>query len=76
MIHFTQQIREGLKRDYTEGELISLELLEYHLVSSFMALLTWWLDKELPYSAEQITEIYQNLMRDGIDKLKTPIARG
>jgi hypothetical protein len=41
-----------------------------------MSLLIWWLDKGLPYSAEQMAEIYQGLIRDGIEKLKTPITRG
>jgi AcrR family transcriptional regulator len=70
--YLSAKFREGLKRDYAESKLISHELLEYHLVSSFMALLTWWLDKELPYSAEQMAEMYQELMNEGINKLKNP----
>jgi AcrR family transcriptional regulator len=67
--YLSAKFREGLKRDYAETELISIELLEYHLVSSFMALLIWWLDKDLPYSAEQMARIYQDLMSEGIGNL-------
>jgi AcrR family transcriptional regulator len=66
------QFREALKRDWagTKNELVSLELLEHYLVSSFMALLTWWLDKNLPLSAEAMAGIYQDLCKDGIEKWK------
>jgi AcrR family transcriptional regulator len=65
------QFREILKRDGTgiKNELVSPELLEHYLVSSFMALLSWWLDKNSAHSAEQMAQIYQDLTQDGFKNL-------
>jgi AcrR family transcriptional regulator len=69
--YLSAKFREGLQRDWGNAKIAALpfELLEYHLVSSFMSLLIWWLDKGLPYSAEQMAQMYRDLMQDGISKL-------
>ena len=55
--------------DSVDHELITLELIEHYLVSSFSSLLSFWLDKGLPYSAEQMAQIYQDLTKAGLDRL-------
>ncbi len=37
------------------------EIMAHHLVSSFLALLTWWLDHDMPYTAEQMDAMFQQL---------------
>jgi AcrR family transcriptional regulator len=45
---------------------IPIEILANHLVSSFLALLTWWLDNNANYSAEQINGFYQQLLKGSV----------
>ncbi len=40
-------------------------ILVHYFVSSFLALLTWWLDHDMPYSAERMEEIFQTLTMPG-----------
>lgn len=37
------------------------DLLIHHVVSSFLSLLSWWLEHNIPYSAEEMNEIYMDL---------------
>jgi AcrR family transcriptional regulator len=46
---------------------IPVEILANHIVSSFLALLTWWLDNNANYSAEQINGFYQQLLKGSVD---------
>jgi AcrR family transcriptional regulator len=48
---------------------IPAEIVAHHLVSSFIALLTWWLDNDSNYSANQINDFYQQLVLRGIETL-------
>jgi AcrR family transcriptional regulator len=45
------------------------DVVAHYLVSSFMGLLTWWLDQNLPYPAEEINEMYRKLTQPGVDSL-------
>ena len=44
-----------------------LDLVAHYIVSSFLALLTWWLDHKMPYSAEEMTEMFKGLAKPGAD---------
>jgi AcrR family transcriptional regulator len=46
--------------------LVPPNVLAHYIVSSFMALLTWWLDNNLPYSAERMNEMYRQLTEPGV----------
>jgi AcrR family transcriptional regulator len=46
-----------------------VEPLVQYLVSSYLALLTWWLDHESSYSPEQMNDLYFNLVRPGLKDL-------
>jgi AcrR family transcriptional regulator len=46
---------------------VPLDIVAHHIVSSFLALLTWWLEQKTPYTAEQMTEIFKNLTKPGVD---------
>jgi AcrR family transcriptional regulator len=43
------------------------EILVHHITSSFLAILTWWLQRDMPYSPEQIDEMYHRLTLPGIN---------
>ena len=52
-----------------QSEKVPADVLAHHLVSSFVALLTWWLDNDLPYPAERINDMYLQLTQPGVDAL-------
>ena len=41
------------------------EILVHYAVSSFLALLTWWLDHDMPYTPERMEEILNTLTWSG-----------
>ncbi len=41
------------------------ELLAHYVASSFIALMTWWIDNDYPLSAEMMNEIYRQLVEPG-----------
>jgi len=41
------------------------ELLAHYVASSFIAMLTWWIDYNYPLSAEMINEYYRQLVEPG-----------
>ena len=43
------------------------EVILHYLVSSLLAILTWWLNHDLPYSAEEIYDMYHRLTIPGIN---------
>lgn len=62
-------IREHLKpKIFTKKKTpVSLDIVAHYTVSSFLSLLTWWLDHKMPCSAEQMTETFKRLTKPGID---------
>lgn len=47
------------------------EILSHYLASSFISLLTWWLDTDSPYSAAQMNEFYRQLVEPGVNGVMT-----
>ncbi|MBC7878379.1 MAG: TetR/AcrR family transcriptional regulator [Anaerolineales bacterium] len=41
------------------------ELLAHYVVSSFIALMTWWIDNDYPCSAEQMNKYFRQLVEPG-----------
>jgi len=48
---------------------IPFEILAHYLVSSFMALMTWRLDHDMPYPPEQMNDMFEQLMRFGVESV-------
>jgi AcrR family transcriptional regulator len=46
---------------------IPVEITTHWLVSSLLSLMTWWLDNNMPYSAEKMDEIFRNLTMPSIE---------
>ena len=64
----------ALIRDYLKPKIsakkktiLPLDIVVEYIVSSFLALLTWWLAHNMPYSAEQMTEMFKGLTKPGVD---------
>ena len=52
------------KRDHVQ---VPPEILAHYLISAFMSLLTWWLDNNMPYSAEGMNEMFRRLTQPGVE---------
>jgi len=50
-------------------EQVPPDILSQVIVSTLMALLTWWLDNDLPYPAERMNTMFQLLIRPGVETL-------
>ena len=40
---------------------VPVEIVTHYVVSALLALLTWWLDDDLPYTAEQMAQMFEQL---------------
>ena len=45
---------------------VPLDIAAHFIVSSFLALLTWWLEHNMPHTAEQMTEMFKGLTKPGL----------
>jgi AcrR family transcriptional regulator len=45
---------------------VPVEIVTRYVVSALLALLTWWLDNDLPYTAEQMAQMVERLTRPAI----------
>jgi AcrR family transcriptional regulator len=52
------------QHDYPEDGCVPLEVALYHIVNSTVALITWWLDHDMPYSPERMGKIYHALIEE------------
>ena len=67
MIHsiLLRHATSGLERrpDASDQTTIPIEVRAEFLAGSLFALLTWWIDNDLPYPPERMDEIYQELTK-------------
>lgn len=47
---------------------VPLDIVVQYIVSSFLALLTWWLEQNMPSTAEEMTEMFKRLTKPGVDE--------
>ena len=50
----------------------AIDVLEYYIASSYLSLITWWLDNDLPYTAEQMDALFQQFVFPGIREMLAP----
>lgn len=67
--YFSVLIHSALKPQWHGQKKIPLDIVVHHLVSSLIASLTWWVDNDLPYPAERMNAMYQQLTQPAIDTL-------
>lgn len=46
---------------------IPLEILSNYLIGAFDALVLWWLENDRPYPAEEMAQIFQQLIKSGVE---------
>jgi len=64
-------IHEHFKSEFSKQKNAKVppDVLAHYMVSSFMAILTWWLDHDVPYPAERINDMYRQLTQPGIENI-------
>jgi hypothetical protein len=72
MKHIQKQLNrlifQHLKLQLSEKKTnIPPDILALHFVNSFMSLLTWWLDNETAYSAEDMNNFYRQLVKCNVE---------
>lgn len=45
---------------------VPVEIITQYVVSALLSLLTWWLDNDLPYTAEQMAQMFERLTRPAV----------
>jgi AcrR family transcriptional regulator len=75
IIEYARKFMSNIARSYlaasapsTESQPL-LEPLVQSLLSSYLALLTWWLEADCPFSPEQMNAFYFGLVRPGVKDL-------
>ncbi len=57
------------KREAGSGLGMPAELLAHHMANTLIGLVTWWVNRDFPYTAEQMDGIYNKLVFQGVDSL-------
>jgi AcrR family transcriptional regulator len=67
-------IGEHLRPQLPAGKkgVIPLEILTLYVVSSLTTLLTWWLDHDMPYPAEEINNMFRQLTQPALEAMLVP----
>ena len=62
-------MHNSLKLKWAGGKTVPLDLVGQHLASSLINSLTWWVDHDLTYSAEQMNSMYRQLTQPAIESI-------
>lgn len=52
--------------DDDAGTKVPIPVLSNHLAGSFLTLLKWWLDNNMPHTPEEMDQIYQYMVLEGV----------
>jgi len=61
--YLSEHLKQQLKKRKNH---FPYEILSNYIASSFISLLTWWLDTDSSYSATQMNEFYRQLVEPGV----------
>lgn len=67
--YLTLLIKDTLKSSASNDVPIPPEFVVHHLASSLIASLTWWVEHDLPFSAERMSEMFQQLNQPALEKI-------
>lgn len=72
--YLTRLSQDSLQHQWgsQQNNIIPIEIVIHHLASSLLSLLIWWLDHNMPHSAERMAQMYQKLTQPGIAVLLDP----
>lgn len=73
--HLSVSVRQHLAALPADGRraVVPLEVAVQYLVSSLLGLLTWWLDEDLPYPAEEMDGLFKRLTAPGLTSIGVTI---
>ena len=62
--HLSQRIEQNLAASLVPGQQLAvpLPILSNHIAATLTALLKWWLENQMPYTAEEMDGIFQQLV--------------
>lgn len=69
--YWIRNIEDYLKGRLPEGAKtqVPVELLSYHIVSTLISLIKWWITNKMPYSPQQMDHYFQELINPCIDSI-------
>jgi AcrR family transcriptional regulator len=69
-------LREHLKPLFAGQQDVPVpqDVLAHYLVNTFLTLLMWWIDHDLPYSAERMYDMYRQLTQPGVEAIMRQLA--
>ena len=68
--YLASYLSEHLKQQFKKRKNpFPYEILSHYIASSFISLLTWWLDTDSTYSAEQMNDFYRQLVESGVNSI-------
>lgn len=71
--HIAARIREKCLTEHLEAELpVPVDVLANYLAAVKLNMIIWWLDKDMPYSAEQMAEMCTRLVLEGAGHMLEP----
>src|SRR5262249_34453444 len=64
----SQTIEESLTTTYPEQQrnAVPFTVVAQYLTGAFLTLLNWWVEADMPYSPEQMNDIFQQLALPGV----------
>ena len=68
--YITGLMKSHLEQQFPDDKDMTVprEVAVHYFISSFLALLTWWLDNDLPYTADRMDQIFQTLTLPGFNR--------
>ena len=71
--HIAARIREKCLTEHSEAELpVPVDVLANYLAAVKLNMIIWWLDKDMPYTVEQMAEMCTRLVLEGAGKMLEP----
>jgi len=68
-VYLLEHLKEQLPKSKKS---IPPEVLTYYIASSFISLLTWWLNNDSSYSAAQMNDYFRQLVEPGVNLIMQP----
>jgi hypothetical protein len=63
-------VARNIERRLEQQDLaVPIAALAHYVSGSFFALLRWWLDHDAPYTAVQMEDMFQALVRPGLEQV-------
>lgn len=59
----------GLLIPYQKTDSLRLEMVVHYYVNAFIGVLVWWLEKDLPYSVEEVGQLLKQLTLPGLREI-------